>query len=151
MEAVPQFTPEQVEKARRTMRQYHMLVLAACVAVLAVSAMLTPDPRGCGTHEQLHLPPCTFHYLTHIRCPFCGLTTSFAYTLHLQLAKAFEAHPAGPLFVAIFAVQIPFRIAILAGKKLPLTDHPTASLWAWRGMLGLALVGWLVRLLLYGP
>ena len=152
MEARPQLTPEELdEKYRRTMRQYHLSVLAACAAVLVVSLLLTPDPRGHGTHEHLYLPPCGLYYLTNIRCPFCGLTTSFVHTMHLELGKAFEAHPAGPPLVLIFAAQIPFRLLLLAGKELPLIHHPNASLWAWRAVLCLAILGWLVRLVIYGP
>jgi len=89
---------------------------AAAVAwpVLALARWLNPDPRGFGTHEQLGLEPCRFEAVTHIPCPGCGLTTSFAAMAHGHPLDAFSAHPMGPclfaltLFVAVFA---PFAIA----------------------------------------
>src|SRR5687768_15883893 len=49
---------------------------AAMWSLLVVASMLQPDSRGMGTHEQLGMPPCTFLFLTGIRCPSCGMTTS---------------------------------------------------------------------------
>jgi hypothetical protein len=151
MEAAPQAVGSSDERYRRTMRYYHMAVVAACAALLVVSALLTPDPRGYGTHERLHMPPCTFQYLTHIRCPFCGMTTSFAYLMHLRPAEALRSHPAGPVLLVFFALQIPYRLLILSGKHHPLMDRPNASDRIWQGIIGLAVLGWLIRLLVWGP
>ena len=130
------------------MRQYHITMLVGSAAVLLVSWLLAPDPRGYGTHEHLHMPPCTFHTVTHIRCPFCGMTTSFSYAMHGELGKAFVAHPAGPLFVLIVALQIPYRLLLLVGKRPLFADKPRASERVWQALLVLAILGWLIRLAL---
>ena len=83
--------------------------LAAIVAwpVLALSAWLQPDARGFGTHQQLGLPPCGFEAMTHVPCPGCGLTTSFAAMAHLHVVEALRAHLMGPpLFALVAAVAV---------------------------------------------
>lgn len=75
--------------------------------VIALSFWLQPSSRGFGTHEQLGLPPCTFQAMTHIPCPGCGLTTSFAHMAHLQPLRALERHPMGAcLFLITLAVAL---------------------------------------------
>ena len=39
------------------------------VAMVAVGLYLKPDPAGCGTHTQLHLPPCAFKAFSGLPCP----------------------------------------------------------------------------------
>ena len=40
-----------------------LLLALGLLAPLGVAAMLRPDGRGFGTHQQLGLPPCTFRVL----------------------------------------------------------------------------------------
>lgn len=72
-------------------------VLTTCVVVLSVSARLTPDPAGFGTHQQLGSTPCLMPVLTRYPCPTCGMTTAFAYAVRGRLGSAFHAQPAGLL------------------------------------------------------
>ena len=44
----------------------------------ALARSIEPDQRGYGTHEQVGLPPCTFIRVFNVRCPTCGMMTSFA-------------------------------------------------------------------------
>lgn len=67
------------------------------VGVIALAAILVPDSRGLGTHEQLGLPPCMTMRLFGIPCPFCGMTTAFAHMAHGHLLEAFAVQPAGAL------------------------------------------------------
>ncbi len=102
---------------------------AVAWAVLVASAWLRPDARGFGTHQQLGLPPCTFQAMTHVPCPGCGLTTSFAYMAHGHILRAFGAHLMGPF---LFAITL--AVALLAPWALrrayPLTrvvEHPATT------------------------
>lgn len=79
-------------------------------AVFVVAAFLSPDPAGHGTHTQLGLPPCGFLFATGVPCPGCGLTTSFAHMIRLQVADAFSANPFGVLFFLVSAASIPVSI-----------------------------------------
>ncbi len=92
---------------------------AGAWATIAIARWLHPDARGFGTHQQLGLPPCAFTALTHVPCPGCGLTTSFAYMAHGHLLDAFRAHLMGPLLFGItvwLAFYAPF--AALRGRPL---------------------------------
>ncbi len=80
-------------------RALYGLLWAGLLAVLATAAMLRPDPSGLGTHTHLHLPPCGFYLALGKPCPSCGMTTAFAWMMHGQPVRAFEAQPAG---VAVF-------------------------------------------------
>lgn len=75
-------------------------VAVICAAVLVMAAMLTPDPRGFGTHQQLGghaFAPCGALIVTGYPCPTCGMTTSFAHLMHGHLIASFVAQPAGML------------------------------------------------------
>ena len=74
--------------------------LFATVAGLA----MTPNPEGHGTHSQFGLPACPSVILFDRPCFGCGMTTSFSATLHLDFAAAWQAHPFGTFFYAIFTV-----------------------------------------------
>jgi hypothetical protein len=54
------------------------------VSLFAVASHLEPSSTGLGTHQQLGLPPCSFRLLLGIRCPGCGMTTSWAYFVRGQ-------------------------------------------------------------------
>lgn len=73
------------------------------LVVLALSAWLTPDPTGVGTHTGLGLPPCGLYEVFHKPCPSCGMTTSFALAMHGHLWLAVKAQPAG---AAVFAAAL---------------------------------------------
>lgn len=81
--------------------------LAVAIAGLAVGRMLTPDPRGLGTHEALGLPPCTFQYITGFPCPGCGMTTAVSHAAHGHFLVSLRTQPAGFLFAVGLALAIP--------------------------------------------
>lgn len=119
---------------------------ALALGVLAVARVLSPDPTGLGTHEQLGLPPCLFHALTSWPCPACGLTTAFAHMARFDLPAAAAAHLFGaPSFIATVAV-VP---VCFAGA---VRGWPFAATWRAFGLrralpwVALAfLVAWIVR------
>lgn len=85
--------------------------VASCGAfVLAVAAVLEPDPLGYGTHTQLGLPPCGFRSLTGMPCPGCGLTTAFAHAVRGDWPSALDANPLGVVLFIIVCVSIPLGI-----------------------------------------
>src|SRR5512143_508961 len=88
-------------------------LLAAACTVLAVAFCLHPAACGYGTHTQLGLPPCNFQRLTHLPCPSCGLTTSFAYAIRFHFREAFLVSPFG--LMAFFGTMalVPSAIFLL--------------------------------------
>jgi len=113
------------------------LVLSASVAVLAIAAWLTPDPRGFGTHEQLGTPPCLPLMRWGLPCPTCGMCTAFAHAIRGELVAAFLAQPAGlALAVATAIAGVASAFVLIAGRKIPL-----AISWSWtKQLLWIAIV-----------
>jgi hypothetical protein len=125
----------------------YAIVAIGCVAILVVSRLLSPAAGGQGTHEQLGLPPCTFHLVTGHGCPGCGLTTAFTYMAHGEIASAFGANPLGPLGFAIVALLVPLA-AYRAVRPVPVDEVVANPLFYWllMGLLFAMFVAWGIRL-----
>lgn len=67
------------------------------LVLLAIAAWLEPRPEGVGTHEQLGLPPCTMRFLFHLRCPSCGMTTSWAHLMNGNVLSSLRSNAGGML------------------------------------------------------
>jgi hypothetical protein len=115
-----------------------LLILASC---------LRPDPRGFGTHEQLGLPPCTFGVVAGIRCPACGMTTSWAYATHGQWSDAVRINTGGTLLAVAAAVtSLGAFVAALRGQW-PLRQPSEAAIIASVAVASAMVLGeWMVRL-----
>jgi len=129
----------------------HLLVLAlawgALLGLAAIGLVLTPDPRGFGTHEQLGFQPCLPVRLWNVPCPGCGVTTAVALAFHGQPLASLSAQPFGLvtiLTVAGFAL-FTLRLHLMRGDAYrALPGLP------WRVLLpgGVLLLGgcWLYKL-----
>jgi uncharacterized protein DUF2752 len=95
----------------------NLAALMGFCGVLMASFLLTPDPRGFGTHEQLRLPPCVFRWLTGLPCPACGLTTSFAYLAKGQFLMGAKTHPMGPPLFLLVILGAAFTLICLFQKR----------------------------------
>lgn len=115
------------------------------IGLLAVAASLEPDPRGWGTHQQLGLPPCTIRFLYGMRCPSCGMTTSWAYMMRGKFVDAAYANVGGSMLA--FATMFVGPWLLLSGYRGRLLGHlslrgavfvaaalmiVTVLDWAWR-------------------
>ena len=91
-------------------RSFHAMLLALSVAVLLASMLLSP------TDEVVYLlgfpipELCTVRRLTGLRCPGCGLTRSFTYMGHGEIAAAFRMHLLGPVLYGLVVAQLPLRL-----------------------------------------
>jgi len=115
----------------------------------ALAFMLTPNPRGFGTHESLGLPPCTFRALFGIPCPSCGMTTCFSHLMHGNVIPAFRANAGGVLLAAVCAVQVPWCWWSAYRGRLAGVSEPARFLaWLAGGIAGVCFVNWILQLIL---
>ena len=113
------------------------------VAAYVVLAMLDPDPRGHGTHEQLGMTACSWPGAYGIPCPTCGVTTAAVLLLHVHPVAAFATQPFGMLLTLAGAAFVVLGVRhALRGESLfaRLAYWP----WGWIGLGALAvlLVSW---------
>jgi hypothetical protein len=117
------------------------------VMLLAVAAWLTPSPRGMGTHQQLGLPPCTIVYLYRVRCPSCGMTTSWSNLMHGRPVAALRANAGGVLLALAALAMGPWLLASgLAGRWLGQPLRETLVLAAGLLIVTVTLADWTLRL-----
>lgn len=88
--------------------------LAFVLTLLLVARSLDPSGRGYGTHQQLGLPPCTSILLWGVRCPACGMTTSWSYLMRGEIVHAWHASAGGTLLGLIALAYIPLFCYYLA-------------------------------------
>jgi hypothetical protein len=117
------------------------------LALLAVAAMLQPSPLGYGTHQQLGLPPCSFSEIFGIRCPSCGMTTSWAYFVRGQLLPSLRANSGGTLLGMLAALMGPwFLVSGVQGRwSIGRPDERIAIVLAVSIVL-VTIVDWCLRL-----
>ncbi len=140
-----------VDSAKRLTPIEHAVYAFVWISILAVfcaAAWIHPDPSGVGSHTQLHLPPCGFYEVFHKPCPSCGMTTAFAWIMHLHPVEAFHAQPAG---VAVFLaalflfIYLPFA---WARRRPPITilEAPAFVIVTF-GLIAMIMVVWVSRVL----
>jgi hypothetical protein len=119
-----------------------LLVVAAVLltGVLGLSRVLTPDPRGYGTHTQLGLRPCTFAVMTGRLCPTCGMTTAYAWFMRGRIDRSWQVNPAGCLLAAFTPPLIVWMLACA------LRARPVGFRSLSGALMGLLLVGCLLSL-----
>ncbi|XZE53126.1 DUF2752 domain-containing protein [Planctomycetaceae bacterium SH139] len=121
--------------------------LALTLATLWLIAFrLQPSEQGLGTHQQLGLPPCSARILWGIRCPACGMTTSWAHLANGQWVAACQANLAGVFLGLLAMVGGPMAAwSAISGRAVS-----NQTLWMLAGgmilALVLALAEWLVRI-----
>lgn len=124
------------------------LLLLVTPTLFGIAALLTPNPNGVGTHQQLGLPPCSFLKITGIICPHCGLTTSFALLARGRVIDALAANPAGPALAAILLAASPWLLFSLIRKRwLASTDPASLLLKITLAWFLLTLLQWIPRIL----
>lgn len=80
-------------------------------SLLATAYFLTPNPKGHATHTQLGLSECLVVRQFGVRCPSCGMTTSWSHLTKGNLAGAARSN-AGGLVLGLLAVCLsPFLLA----------------------------------------
>lgn len=84
-------------------------VIAVCASILLASMWMSTSPEVVSWFGYEVPVLCSFRRLTGMNCPGCGLTRSFVFIGHGQIAEAFRLNPMGPLIYAAIAAQLPLR------------------------------------------
>lgn len=143
----PDAHPEEFAPPRSERGLAHKLILTAALAllplVLILAALVTPDERGFGTHEQFGLPPCRTVQIWGLPCPGCGVTTAIVLAARGRFADSITTQPFGFLIllaiplIAIWAVRTHRRGRDLHGTLANLSSGiwlagpATAMVLAW--------------------
>ncbi len=131
-------------------RRSAAFALAGILGVFVVAAILTPDQRGVGTHQQLGLPPCMAEAVFGLPCPFCGMTTSFSHMAHGDIAEAITVQPAGALgFSLSAALAIGLLGAIITGVAPAQWKVVRHSPWLYAAAGTIIAVAWIYKIFAY--
>lgn len=119
----------------------------ALFALLFLAAMLKPNPSGLGTHTQLGLPGCTMFTFTGIRCPGCGMTTSWAHTMNGDFASGIRANVGGVLLCLLSVAVFPSLLWMgIRGRSLPFRWFAQVAITVLLIAMSISIVEWLIRL-----
>jgi len=88
-------------------RTFSLVAGLVVLALLITARLLEPSGSGIGTHRQLGLPPCTSIVLFAMRCPACGMTTSWAFATRGQIVAAAETNLGGLMLALIAMAYVP--------------------------------------------
>ena len=132
-------------------RQTCLRVAAAIVALvpltlLIIAGNLNPEEQGLGTHQQLGLPPCSLRLLAGIRCPACGMTTSWSYFAKGNWLASANTNAGGFLLALLCIAMIATAAQVFRRGHLP---SPRVQTWltiGGAGVLAMTLVDWIIRL-----
>jgi hypothetical protein len=102
-------------------------LLAICVVVVGLALLMTPSSAEISLFGWDVPILCTFRRLTGWPCPGCGLTRSFVFLAHGQLADAFRMNVFGPFAFVWVLAQIPWRALRIRRSVLHARATPAAG------------------------
>lgn len=122
------------------------LLTLGLVTLLVVARTLSPVAAGLGTHQQLGLPPCSMQVLLAMRCPACGMTTSWSHWTRGHWWASAQANVGGCslAFVVVAVVIVAARVTWTG--RWPRSRTLTVLGWAIVGTGVVTVVDWLARL-----
>jgi hypothetical protein len=122
-------------------------VATILTVLLVIAAWLKPSPNGYGTHQQLGLPGCSMMVLFGIRCPGCGMTTSWAHTLDGNLTAGLRTNLSGVLF-CLSAIAFAPLLAWTSwrGKTWHWLRSGVLPVGVLIAILSISMVEWVIRL-----
>lgn len=138
-----------IKRARQ--RDWEVLSLTLVALVLSAVLQVRDDGRVYFPGVAAHPLPesCMSRSLLGVKCPGCGLTRSFISLAHGHWADALAWHRVGWLVFLFAAVQVPYRLKRLYGKRQAEAGSGK-GVGRWLGWLLIAvLVGnWVVGIML---
>lgn len=119
--------------------------------LLSIASLLEPSPQGYGTHRQLGFPNCSLITLFGLRCPGCGMTTSWAHCMRGDIESALQANAGGTMLCLLSIVCAPAMIVLgISGRPSRGRWFFIASTTGFCIAMGVAILEWLIRLAVAG-
>ena len=121
---------------------------AGLLLLLVVAALVEPDRRGFGTHQQFGLPPCSVRVLFGIRCPTCGMTTAWACLVRGQVTDAFRANVGGAVLGMLAVVAVGwFLLCAWRGRWVGWVPNNVVVASGAVVIALITIVDWIIRLI----
>jgi hypothetical protein len=119
----------------------------ALISLLIVARGLEPSATGMGTHQQLGLPPCSSQMMFGLRCPACGMTTSWSYFTRGNLLASLAVNSGGTMLALASLVCGPWLLASgLRGRWVGRPPHELVILGICITVVLVIVTDWLLRL-----
>lgn len=97
-----------------------------------------------GPHGVPWVPSCTFHRLTGLNCPGCGMTRAAHATLHGRIGEAFRFNPVGMALLPVVGIGVGIKIlGWVRGRPLPFRMN-VGKYGVWV-LVGVVVVFWILR------
>lgn len=125
----------------------HIIILMACIALLAVSSLLQPrnDRLYLFGFEWPHR--CLLYSSLGVKCALCGFTRSFCLLAHGQLLLSFRMNLIAPAVFVFICLQIPYRMfCLIAGSNAVSKKLKTINLYSAALLLIAVFVNWIIYL-----
>ena len=116
------------------------------MTLLLVASHLQPNSAGLGTHQQLGLPPCSMRVIFGVRCPSCGMTTSWAYFMNGQWADSFQVNSGGFLLALLSIAFASCALKSTWTGQLPAINSQRLMAVSLLAVAAVTLVDWILRL-----
>ncbi len=129
-----------------TLRSAVLLFAMIPLLLLGVAGLLQPSTSGLGTHQQLGLPPCSMRVIFGIRCPTCGMTTSWSHFMHGHWWASAQANTGGFLLALLAVGTAPVQIRWAWTGVAPRYPVQNRMIFAVLGIAGVTFCDWLVRI-----
>jgi len=122
------------------------LIALIPLTLLVIAGNLTPAKQGLGTHQQLGLPPCSLRYLAGIRCPACGMTTSWAYFTKGHWLPSLQVNAGGFLLACLSIATIGIATQSVRYGRIPSQRVQKSYALACVAIFVVTLLDWIGRL-----
>ncbi len=141
--------PKAIEPTRLNQNQRWLsaAIGVGLMSLLLLASWLQPNSSGMGTHRQLGLPPCTFLMLFGIRCPSCGMTTSWSYFMRGNLSQAWATNAGGACLAALAMVGGSWSLWAAIRGNLPPTLPRHFVLAIAVAVFAITVADWISRIL----
>jgi hypothetical protein len=147
MSAVVESHEIQSARMGKVERTLCLLFGGGLLVVLITARMLQPSEYGYGTHQQLGLPPCTFTSMFGIRCPSCGMTTSWSNLTRGRVITALESNTGGVLLGLTSMLAAPWLLVSgIRGRWLLFSMNEKIALIGGSAIMVVTLIDWAWRL-----